>query len=307
MGREAIPNEEKMDERYEDGHALGPSRDMTDAPAAPDILVEHAGAISWIVLNRPHAANALSGSMLELFSATLERLKKTGGPVIGIRGQGRGFCSGMDLGQYGGASAIDPVADADRLNGNVARWLAIWDHPKPVIAAVHGYCAGVAAQLCSFADILIVADNVRISEPGVPIGGGFIAPTWVAQVGAKRAKEFAFLPANSIDGPTAVEWGWANHCVQADRLVEATQALAERIALVPPDVLRVKKQSINRAAEAAGFRTSVSGIAEMDALLHLAPSVLAIRQRMTEEGLKPVLDSYRGPSSTALLAEFKGQ
>jgi len=278
---------------------------MTDSAPPPEILVEHAGPISWIVLNRPAQANALSGTMLASFSAALEDLKESGGPVIGIRANGKGFCAGMDLGQYGGAAAMDPVADAQRLNANVARWLAIWDHPKPVIAAVHGYCAGVAAQMCVFADLTIVADDIRISEPGVPIGGGFIAPTWVAQVGAKRAKEFAYLPGNSIDGPTAVEWGWANHCVPADRLVAAAEALADRIALVPPDVLRVKKLSINRAAEAAGFRTATSGIAEMDSLLHLAPSVLAIRERMASEGLKAVLDEYRGPSSTALINSFK--
>ena len=269
-----------------------------------ELLVEHRGPISWIVLNRPEAANALSRTLLDEFSAALETLKTEGGAVIGIRGSGRGFCAGMDLGQYGGAAAIDPVADADRLNRNVARWLAIWDHPKPVIAAVHGYCSGVAAQLCVFADITIVADDVRIAEPGVPIGGGFIAPTWVAQVGAKRAKEFAFVPGNSIDGLTAVEWGWANHCVPAARLIEASEALAARIAQIAPDVLRVKKQSINRAAEAAGFRTALSGIAEMDALLHLAPSVLAVRERMAREGLKPVLADYKGPSSTALMAQF---
>lgn len=278
---------------------------MSTADPVAEILIEHAGPISWIVLNRPGQANALSGAMLAAFSAALETLQTQGGPVVGIRANGNGFCAGMDLGQYGGAAAMDPVADAQRLNANVARWLSIWDHPKPVIAAVHGYCTGVAAQMCVFADVTIVADNVRISEPGAPIGGGFIAPTWVAQVGAKRAKEFAFVPGNSIDGPTAVEWGWANYCVPADRLIAATEALAARIALVPPEVLRVKKLSINRAAEAAGFRTATSGVAEMDALLHLAPSVLAIRERMAREGLKAVLEDYRGPSSTALINDFK--
>lgn len=272
---------------------------------ASEILIEHAGPISWIVLNRPAQANALSGTMLEAFSAALSTLENEGAPVLGIRANGKGFCAGMDLGQYGGAAAMDPVADARRLNANVARWLAIWDHPKPVIAAVHGYCAGVAAQMCVFADLTVVADDVRISEPGVPIGGGFIAPTWVAQVGAKRAKEFAFLPGNSIDGPTSVEWGWANHSVPADRLIEAVEALAARIALVPADVLRVKKLSVNRAAEAAGFRSATAGIAEMDSLLHLAPSVLAIRERMSAEGLKAVLGDYRGPSSTDLMKSFK--
>ena len=270
-----------------------------------ELLIEHSGSISWIVLNRPAQANALSRTLLESFSAALRTLETEGAPIIGIRANGKGFCAGMDLGQYGGAAAMDPLADASRLNANVARWLAIWDHPKPVIAAVHGYCAGVAAQMCIFADLTVVADDVCISEPGVPIGGGFIAPTWVAQVGTKRAKEFAFLPGNSIDGPTAVEWGWANHCVPADRLIEAVEALAARMALIPAQVLRVKKLSINRAAEAAGFRTATSGIAEMDSLLHLAPSVLAIRERMATHGLKAVLAEFRGPSSTAIMNNFK--
>jgi len=276
-----------------------------DAPNDQDIRVEHRGCISWIVLNRPAQANALSGRMLEQFSVAVDALKTEGGPVVGIRAEGNGFCAGMDLGQYGGAAAIDPVADAERLNQNVARWLALWDHPKPVIAAVHGYCAGVAAQMCVFADLTIVSDDVRISEPGVPIGGGFIAPTWVSLVGAKRAKEFAFVPGNSIDGPTAVAWGWANHCVASGQLVPAVEALAARIALVPPDVLRVKKLAINRASEAAGFRSATSGIAEMDALLHLSPRVLDIRVRMKEKGLKAVLAEFKGPSSTDLMTGYK--
>lgn len=272
---------------------------------APPILVEHDGPISWIVLNRPDRANALSGEMLEAFSDALAQLRTEGGPVVGIRANGRGFCAGMDLDQYGGAAAMDPPADADRLNGNLARWLAMWDHPKPVIMVIHGFCAGVGAQMGVFADLTLVATDVRIAEPGLPIGGGFIAPAWVSLVGPKRAKEFAFLPGNHIDGRTAVEWGWANYCLPAGRLVEAARELAGRMTLVPPDVLRAKKLSINRAAEAAGFRASLSGIAEMDALLHLAPSVLSIRQRMRDEGLKAVLADYQGPSSTAIMKKFE--
>jgi len=270
-----------------------------------EIVIEHRGPISWIVLNRPEVANALSSALLEQFSSALESLKTSGGAVIGIRGNGKGFCSGMDLSQYGGVGTADPVTDAHRLAGNLARWLAIWDHPKPVIAAIHGYCAGVGGQLAAFADITIVADDVKISEPGVPIGGGFIAPTWVVHVGPKRAKEYAFIAGNSIDADAAVAWGLANHAVPAGRLIEAVEALAARIALVPAEVLRGKKQAINRAAEAAGFRQALAGIAESDALLHFAPSVLAIRERITKHGLKTVLAEYRGPSSTAIMDSFK--
>jgi len=273
------------------------------AAAEPDdgLRIEHAGAISWIVLDRPNQANALSGALLEAFSAALRRLEREGRPVVGVRAAGRGFCSGMDLGQYGGQQ--DPGADAARLQANLDRWLAIWDHPKPVIAAVHGYCVGVAAQLCVFADLTLVAEDARISEPALPIGGGFIAPTWVALVGHKRAKEFAFLPGNTIDGPTAVEWGWANHSLPAGQLVAAAEALAERIAQIPPDVLRSKKQAINRAAEAAGFRQATRGLAETDALLHTTPAVLAIRERMRTEGLKALVAEYAGPSSSEIIRQ----
>lgn len=268
------------------------------------IQIVHDGPLSWIVLNRPEAANALSPQLLDEFSSALETLKSEGGPVIGLRGEGRGFCAGMDLGAYGGSDTgpADPMADRARLHRNVERWLAIWDHPKPVIAAVHGYCLAAAAQLCVFADITVVADDARIGEPTVPIGGGFIAPTWVSLVGHKRAKEFAFVPGNWIDGPTAVQWGWANHCVPADDLLAAVRNLAERIALTPPDVLRLKKLSINRAAEAGGFRQALSGIAEIDALLHLAPAVLEVRRRMAEQGLKTVIQQYKTAPTTPLVA-----
>lgn len=267
------------------------------------IRLEHEAALSWIVFDRPRHANALSPQMFEEISQALRQLRSEGGPVIALRGAGKGFCSGIDLAAYGPGDRgpPDPMADRARLQENVEHWLQIWDHPKPVIAAVHGYCIATAAQMCVFADITVVADDARIGEPTLPIGGGFIAPTWVSLVGAKRAKEFAFVPGNWIDGPTAVDWGWANHCVPAAQLIPAVRSLAQRIALTPPDVLRLKKLSINRAAEAAGFRQALSGIAEIDALLHLAPAVLEVRARMKERGVQAMIDEYRVAPTTPLL------
>jgi enoyl-CoA hydratase len=276
-------------------------------PEFATIRIDDEQAISWIVLNRPDQSNALSPTLLDEFSRALEHLREAGAPVIGIRGEGRGFCAGMDLGHYGGDSAIPDLAeDQARLQRNVDRWLAIWDHPKPVIAAIHGYCLGVGAQMCSFADLTIVAHDTRIGEPTVPIGGGYVAPTWVPQVGIRRAKELSFIPGNWIDGRTAVEWGWANHSVPAADLFSAVRSLAERMALTPPTVLAMKKRSINRAAEAAGFRDALAHIAEADALLHIDPAVLAIRQRIRVNGLKTVMAEYRVAPSTIIKPESQG-
>jgi enoyl-CoA hydratase len=265
------------------------------------LRLEHRESLTWIVLNRPDKANALSGELLEEFSDSLDRLKVIGGPILAIRGEGKGFSAGYDLSEVGRVySSADPIADRARLARNVARYLAIWDHPKPVIAAVHGFCSAGATQLCVFADITIVADNARMSEPTVPIGGGYIAPLWVPLVGPKRAKELAFVPGNSIDGKTAVEWGWANHCVPADELIASVEGLADRIALTPPAVLQMKKLSINRAAEAGGFRAAAVGVAETNALLHFTPDVVKIRQMIADVGLKATIAHYQVPPTTPL-------
>lgn len=268
-----------------------------------NLRVEHVGPLTWVILNRADKANALSNELLDEFSDALKRLENEGGAVIAIRGEGRGFSSGYDLDQVGklGAS-VDPVADRERLRRNLERYLAMWDHPKPIIAAVHGYCMAGATQLCVYADITIVANDARIGEPTLPIGGGYIAPVWTPLVGPKRAKELAFIPGNSIDGPTAVAWGWANHSVPSDDLVRAVEFLAYRIAKTPPAVLRIKKLSINRAAEACGFREASASVAEMDALLHLTPSVLELRKWVAEVGLKEAIAAYRSPPSTPLTA-----
>jgi enoyl-CoA hydratase len=264
------------------------------------IRVEHDGPISWIVLARPDRANALSEALLDEFSSALRLLHDEGGPVVGIRGEGRGFSAGFDIGQVGTPKAADPVADRARLERNINRWLAIWDHPKPVIAAVHGYCIAGATQLCVYTDVTLVAEDARIGEPTIPIGGGYIAPLWAPLVGPKRAKELAFVPGNSIDGRTAVAWGWANHAMPADRLVATARELAGRMALIPSEVLRVKKLSINKAMEAMGVRAAAASVSDMDALLHTAPSVLSLRERIRREGLKTMIASFRVPPTSDL-------
>jgi enoyl-CoA hydratase/carnithine racemase len=271
---------------------------VSDAPVLPDyrdIRVEHRGPLSWIVLNRPDKANALSNAMLDEFSDALARLADTGGAIIGIRGEGKGFCAGYDVDQVGIPKAADPVADRERLARNVNRYLAIWDHPKPVIAAVHGYCIAGATQLCVFADLTIVAEDATIGEPALPLGGGYIAPLWAPLVGPKRAKELAFLPGNTIDGRTAVEWGWANHAVPADQVVATAEDMAARMARIPSDVLRIKKLSINRTMDAMGVRTAAAQVPEMDALLHLSPSVLALREWIGQVGLKTAITEFKKP------------
>ena len=74
-----------------------------------NLRIEHVGPLTWIVLDRPEKANALSNELLDEFSDALRRLQREGGAVIAIRGEGNGFSSGFDLDQVGKlGSSIDP-------------------------------------------------------------------------------------------------------------------------------------------------------------------------------------------------------
>jgi enoyl-CoA hydratase len=273
--------------------------------STPPLRIENGSSIDWIVLDRPDASNAFSLPLLDAFSDALARLAGEGAPVIGIRGAGKGFSAGADLSEYHAAST--PMDDVARLRRNLDRWMAMWRHPKPVIVAVHGFCLGIAAQMPCFSDMTIVAEDARIGEPGLPLGGGYVAPAWVSQVGAKRAKELAFLPGNHVDGRTAEAWGWANAAVPADQLIACVETLADRIAKVPSPVLAMKKLSINRAMEAGGFLAAVNAVSESDAILHLEPSVIELRARLASDGLRISLAHFKGESSTEIFKRFKGE
>jgi enoyl-CoA hydratase/carnithine racemase len=264
------------------------------------LLLEHDGPISWITLNRPQRLNAMNDQLLGELGAALAQLRDEGGPVLGIRGAGRAFSSGYDIEndseEMTGAAHRDITDDHNRLEANIKRFLEIWDHPKPVIAAVHGYCLAGATQLCMFTDITVVAEDARIGLPALPMGGGYITPLWTPFVGPKRAKQMSFVPASQIDGKTAELWGWANYAVPADGLLDNVRELAAKIATIPSPILRIKKMAINRVWDVMGFRNTVLMGAESDALLHASRPVKALSNLITEHGLKGAIAQYNAGS-----------
>ncbi len=261
-----------------------------------NIRLEDQGAVTWIVLDRPARLNALSDELLEEFSDALEFLKTAGGSVIAVRGEGRSFSAGYDINpaaeEIAGAGLRDIVAERDRLLRNLERFLALWDHPKPTIAAVHGHCLAGATQLAGLCDLTIVAENASIGEASMPIGGGYLEPFWSTFMGPKRAKQMTFTPGGRIDGKTAAEWGWANFAVPADELLSEVQSLGDRIGLIHPDILKLRKFSVNRQFESQGFRAAILSGAETDALLHFADPVRRLMLSIRDDGLKEAMAKF---------------
>lgn len=271
----------------------------SDSADFSQIRVEHDGPLSWIILNRPERLNALSSTMLTEFEAALDELEQRRQTrVIIIRGEGRAFCAGYDIDndgeEIGEAATRSLVDDRRRLERNIETFMRIWKHPKPVIAAVHGYCIAGGAQLATLCDLTVIADDTKIGVPTIPLGGGYISPMWVPLVGPKRAKQLSFQAGTHISGKTAAEWGWANYSMPADELIANVTELALNIALTPADVLAVKKAAINRAADLMSWSTIMPLGAETDALLHGANSVRYMQERVMEVGLKETIRKFKG-------------
>ncbi|TFD68152.1 enoyl-CoA hydratase-related protein [Cryobacterium gelidum] len=253
--------------------------------------------VAWITFNRPDRLNALNDQLLEELGHALDFLATSDSRVIVIRGSGRAFSAGYDVGsdsnEIGYAHERSPVEDRDRQLANIDLFLKVWRHPLPVITSVHGFCMAGATQLCVFSDITIVAEDAVIAaSPAVPIGGGFISPLWATIVGPKRAKLMSFDAGHRISGVTAVEWGWATEAVPADALDEHVRALALSIARTPTAILKLKKEAINRVSELQGLVTIGRMGAETDALLHLTPEVQLLQNLIKERGLKGAIAHF---------------
>ena len=257
--------------------------------------VQYDGPVTWLTLNRPERLNAIDERMFADLAAALDTERDSDSRVIVLRGAGRAFSAGHDLAQDSieVTEPGDSVADRDRQASYIDHFLRIWEHPKPVIAAVHGYCIAGASQLCTFCDLTIVADDAVITaSPVLPLGGGFISPLWAFLVGPKRAKQMSFIAGERISGATAADWGWANLAVPAGELEARVREIALAIARTPPSVLRMKKVAINRVAELQGFRVAALMGTETDVLIHETDDVERIKRTLQDVGLKEAIRRF---------------
>ena len=199
-----------------------------------------------VTFNRPEVANAVNTEtgreMIALFSALEEDPGNYRAVVITGAGD-RHFCAGADLKQRQGMT--DEQWRAQH---------AVFEHmrqcllncPIPLIGAINGaaYAGGCETVLCC--DFAYASPNAKFALTEVKIGimpGGGGTQTMPRAVGERRAKEFIFS-AVPIDAEQALAWGLVNKICPADRLLDETIAVAERICANAPLSIRQAKKSI---------------------------------------------------------------
>jgi enoyl-CoA hydratase len=121
------------------------------------------------------------------------------------------------------------------------------DIPQPVVAAVHGRCTGLTANLMLFCDVIIAADNLKFGDPHITsalVPGDGATIIWPMLVGINRAKEY-LLTGDLMSAAEAERIGLINRVVPAAELKTSALAFAKRLAAGPPLAIRFTKHALN--------------------------------------------------------------
>ena len=244
-----------------------------------------------LTLNRPDKLNALSGELVDALSAAIDQAAAAADVrVIAVAGAGRAFCSGYDLSEEATGEIHGPVAWRDLLAADVRATLKVFDCPKPVIAQIHGYALAGGLELAMACDLIVAAEGTRLGEPEIRYGSAPVTLLMPYLVGQKKTREL-LLTGDLIDAAEAERIGLVNRVVPAERLGAEVDALADRIARTPSEVIAPTKRMLNRAMDAMGFREAVEAGIDLGAIINAAdtPEQREWDEIVRRDGLKAAL------------------
>ena len=189
------------------------------------VLRTDVGGVAQLTLNRPDKLNALNVALFEALEAQVSDLEKHPVGLVVLRGAGRCFSAGHDLGDI----AIGERLPRPNYQSHVIERLA--DLPLPVITAVHGHCYTGALELALVGDIILAAESAKFGDTHARWA---LTPVWglsqrlPRRVGTYKAREMMFT-CRTYSGRDAEAMGLANQCVPDAEFDAALNALTAEI------------------------------------------------------------------------------
>jgi enoyl-CoA hydratase/carnithine racemase len=221
-------------------------------PEGPVAVKLNDGVLRLVLANPP--ANALSLEVMAALAAELERAKNDRTVrVIVLAAAGKVFCAGHDLKEMTAhrSDADGGRAFFERTFAACAELMqAIVRHPLPVIAEVDGLATAAGLQLVASCDLAIASHEATFCTPGVNIGL-FCSTPMVAlsrNVSRKHAMEM-LLTGETIDAPTAKEFGLVNRVVPREYLNQIVTKYAQTVASKSSSVVKIGKEAFYAQAE----------------------------------------------------------
>ena len=219
---------------------------------AQDLRIHREGGVEHIELHRPDALNAWTPDMgRELLAALQATAADPEVRCVLLTGAGRAFCAGADVKvprEVQPDGALDLHTRLEEIYNPIV--LLCRRMQKPVVAGVHGACAGLGFSLAMAADLVVAARSARFLLAFVRLGvipDGGVLPHLVARIGAGRATQLAML-GEPLDAETALAWGAVTEVVADEELLPRAHALCAELAAGPTVALGSMKEVVNATA-----------------------------------------------------------
>lgn len=242
------------------------------------LLYEKSDHIVTLTMNQPELRNPMGDpKILPLWQEAADRINADQEVrCVILTGAGKHFSTGgnvRNMGDRGGKKGSRGESPADarrRYRIGVHKIVrAVRSIELPVIAAVNGAAVGLGCDITCLCDMRIAAENARFGVTFLKLGlnpgdGGAFHLQKV--IGLSRASEM-FYTGELISAETALDWGLVGKVVPLDQLISEAQDLASRVALQPPDVLRMTKVLL-RTAQTNELDTVLEMSAAMQGIAH---------------------------------------
>ena len=256
------------------------------------IELNQQGPVAIITLNRPEKLNAINKTMLLELEAALDEIEANDSVyTVVLNGKGRAFCSGFDL--QAGVEA-DRKGEADwraAIEYDFDVIMRFWHFPKPTIAVVQGYTLAGGFELALACDMTICEENSLFGEPEVRFGSSIVALLMPWYTSPKQAKKMLLSGETRMSASEALNIGIVNEVVAENQGLNRGLALAEEVALMDPDSVRLTKQAINQSYEIMGLSKALAMGVETS--IQIETTETPLRQQFNEvlrdKGMKAAL------------------
>lgn len=264
--------------------------------------------IAYIILNRPEKVNAAPADAEKQIAEAIDKAERDDAvKAIIIKGAGKNFCGGHDLGdwekQFGvgaGKRAEDQGKrrpnQRDRViaNRDISDYMRrIFLSLKPTICQIHGWCIEFGQTLQMLCDISIAAEDAKFGHLGniIGISGSAGLRIMCFLVGPKLMREL-LITGRIITGREAADIHLINRAVPPDKLEEEVMKTAKAITLLPLDGIIIGKAYTKMMFESMGLAASFSDRAfghSFATNLRYEPDEYSLFHKAEEKGLSAAI------------------
>jgi methylglutaconyl-CoA hydratase len=203
-------------------------------------------SIATITLSRPEKRNAISYELIEELLGALDELAHSPALVLILTGEGKAFCSGMDLENLKALTGRSPEQNLKDSETMADLFRALYDFPRPTIAAVNGAAIAGGCGLATLCDFTLAVPEAKFGYTEVRIGfvPAIVSTFLLRQIGEKHARDL-LLTGRILEADEAHRIGLINEIVSAEDLLARARALALQLLENSPASLLCTKRLLS--------------------------------------------------------------